>query len=160
MDSVSLHEAKQSTQITADVYVTASADCDIIHRDEKRYARIKSLNIQLHITHLKVNGTYENIGPFLSGILEEIIDSNWKILVESINPDLEIYMGDIIKSAFTPIFDKIALEEFYDGQSDLEAFSIVFDPKDSSSSSSSVVQKLISCAVIWSTLLLTNNFPM
>lgn len=92
---------------------------------------------QLHIARIKYNATFDDIGPFISGIIYEIVDSNWKLLMESVKPDLEVYMGDIIESFFIPIFDKIALEEFSDGQSDLEAYSHLSDSKNPSNSSSS-----------------------
>lgn len=120
------------------------------------------MHLKLHVTHFTLNTRYENIGPFLSGFADAIMDSNWKLLLESINPDLEIYMGDVIKSFFTPIFNKIPLEEFSDGQSVLEAYPVVSDSKSpmssSSSSDSSSVRKLSSSAFVWTTLLFALTF--
>lgn len=134
-------------------------DCDIIHRDGKGYARMRTIHLQLLVTHLTLKGTYEDVGPFISGIINEILDSNWKILMESMIPDMEVYMGDIIKSFFIPIFDKIALEDFSDGQSFLETYPVELDSDSPSSiSSSTVVQKSISNALVWIAFVLTKQF--
>lgn len=121
---------------------------------------IKSVHLKLHITQFTQKSTYEDIGPFVSGIADDVLESNWKFLLESINPDLEIHIGDMVKSIFTPIFDNIALGEFYDGQPFLEAYPIVSDSENpnSSSSSSSVVQISISSTVFWSVLLFSISF--
>lgn len=110
------------------------------------------MNAQLHVTGFAQKTRYKDMGPFLTGIADEILDSNWKLVFESVNPDVEVYMGDIIKSILTPIFDKIALEEFFNGQSALEVNPIVSDSTAISSSSSSI-QKLTCSALIWCTLL-------
>lgn len=111
------------------------------------------MHLQYFVTNTIQKSTYEDIGPFLSGIIDEVMDSNLKILFESILPDLEMHIGDIIKSLFGLMFDKIALEEFYDEESDLEAYPVLSDlknPSSSSSSSGSVIHKLHSRVLILS----------
>ena len=150
----------QNDEIKADVSANTTIVCNIVRRNEKNYATVKSLNLQLHVTHLKHKSTLKDIGPFITGILFEIAESNWKLLLEFIIDDLEVNLVDVIKSFFTPIFDKISLEEFSDGQSNLETLSVVSDSKSSSSNSSSSnnAQKLTSSILAWWMFLLTKNF--
>lgn len=76
----------------------------------------------MNVTHFTQKSRFQDIGPFVKGILDEILESNWRILLESINPDVEIYMGDIIQAICTPIFDEYAIEAFFEGQSFFEAY--------------------------------------
>lgn len=157
-------KSKQYFQLKAGVYANVAVESNIKHQDGKRYASIKNLNIQLHVTHLTLNATYEDVGSFFSGIMDELMVSNWELLIESIIPDMEKYMGDIIKSFFEPIFDKIALEDFSDGQSFLETYPVELDSDSLSrisssnssggSSSRGEVQKSIFSSLVWIALLL------
>lgn len=115
---------------------------------------------QFNFTHITSHVQLDDIGSFINGVVDEILESNSEILLKSIKPDLEKYIGEIIKSIAKPIFDNYALEEFSDGQSVLETYPKTSNSnsrnsrkRSSSNRSSFVVEKMTSSALIWRMLL-------
>lgn len=89
-----------------------------------------------------------------------IVDSNWRHILESIKSDLEIHLASIIKSIVEPITDEVPIKEFIYEQSVLEEISIASVPENSDSSRSNsnnsnsrVLQNLAFSLLIWSVLL-------
>lgn len=131
------------------------------------------MNVSHSIQHVK----FENIGPFITHISNEILESNWRELFTSIKSDLKIHISNIVKSVLDPIFDEIAITEITYEQTELEMNRLIESAQRissnrstnstqssnsrssriSSSSSSSVVQKLPFILLVCSLLLSTRN---
>lgn len=85
-----------------------------------------------------------------------MLDSNWRHLLDSIDADLEIHIGNIIKSILGPIFDEVAITEFTYESSDLDENPVELVPQNSNSSS--VAQKLAFSLLTWSLALSSRMF--
>lgn len=102
--------------------------------------KVKNVHSKLNVPDLTQHVEYENIGPFISHVANGMLDSNWRHLLDSINADLEIHIGNIVKSILGPIFDEVAITEFTYESSDLDENPVESVPQNSNSSS--VAQKL------------------
>lgn len=153
--TISLHKK-------ADVNIRVTIDCDVIQQNGKEYVNIKTVHPKLHVSHLSQHIKYVDVGRFISHIANGIFDANWEKLLETINSDLEIHIGNIVQLILTPIFDEVAIDEFTYKKSGLETTLfewISHNPSSSSSSSSSsVVQKLAFGLFAWSLLLTARIF--
>lgn len=142
----------------ADVNIQVNIDCDVVERNGREYMNITGVHPQLHIAHLSADIEYENIGPFVSHIANGLFDSNWRKLLETINPDLELHIGDVIKLILVPIFDEVAINELIYKKSILRTILIDWISDKSSSRSGSVVQKLAFGLFACSLLISTRTF--
>lgn len=130
-----------------------TADCDVIQRNGKDYVKVKNVYSKLHLPQFSHHVKFENIGPFISHVVDGILDSHWRHLVDSISPDLEIHIGNIMKEIINPVVDVIPIKEFTYESSDLEVNPVGLTSGNSSSNSSGMVQKLASSILIWSLVL-------
>lgn len=119
--------------------------------------KVKNIYSKLNVPDLTQHVEYENIGPFISHVANGMLDSNWRHLLDSISADLEIHIGDIIKSILGPIFDEVAITEFIYESSDLDKNPVELVLQNSSSSSG-VAQKLALSLLTWSLALSSRMF--
>lgn len=111
-------------------------DYEVIQRNGKKYVDVKSVQSQVNVSHSMQHIKYDNIGPFITHFSNELLKSNWRELFESIKPNLEIHISDIIQSVIKPILDEVAITEFTYEQSELEMNRLI-EPVPQSSRKSS-----------------------
>lgn len=94
------------------VEVSLTANCDIVNRSGKNYLEIRSLQPKLKIGKFFLKSNCKNVSSFISRMIDEAINLSWKIFLKAFEPDLNKYIGELVLSIVSPIFDKIPIEDF------------------------------------------------
>lgn len=92
--------------------VSLTANCDIVKRNGKNYAEIKSVQPKLKIDKFLLKSNCKNIAPFISKMIDEAINLSWKFFLKAFEPYLNKYIGELVMSVVSPILDKIPIEDF------------------------------------------------
>lgn len=63
--------------------------------------------------HGKVDFQHENTLPVVSGILNHVLNANFETCKRIMDPILDKYVGDVIKSVSIPLFDELPIQDFF-----------------------------------------------
>lgn len=89
------------------------ADCDVIRRGEKDYINVTSVHTTVNFDDYSWQFESDSVMPFFTKAIQRTVNAHWQLIFVDLKPQLEIIVGDIIKSVMTPIFDKFAIQDFF-----------------------------------------------
>lgn len=97
----------------ANVETRQSIEFDVIERDGKEYIKIKNVRPHLKLTGFSVQFKSKTGNPTIENTINKVINENWREIYNELKPDLELNVGDVIKSIITPLFDSVPYQEFF-----------------------------------------------
>lgn len=100
-------------KITENVELPLTIDSDIEQRNGKDYLTVKHVDLELKFSNLAKDFVCINIRPNEFRVMKNAWNTHSKLLISKLLPDFEKYSGEIISTILTPIFEKIAIQDFF-----------------------------------------------
>lgn len=91
----------------------ATVNVNVEPRDGKHYLTINDMSFSSDLSDLHMNFEYEDIPLFLSSMVNRVVNANWRIFKPIIEPSAAIFGKGVLKSTFTPIFERFAMQDFF-----------------------------------------------
>lgn len=93
--------------------------CEVIERNAERYLETKSIDLSYRLGDVKMDFKFHGAVPeIIQTIVNEQSSSNWKQLKPIIEAQLEEYVSEVVHKTVAPIFQKIAIKDFFCDQAD------------------------------------------
>lgn len=62
---------------------------------------------------MKVNTNCQNLYGWVNKKLNQVFNSNWKLLKSELDASLDLYTGNIIRSILTPLLENVAVQDIF-----------------------------------------------
>lgn len=93
--------------------------CEVIERNGKQYLETKSIDLSYRLGGVQMDFKFNGAVPeIFQTIVNEQSSSNWKQLKPIIEAQLEEYVPKVVHKTVAPIFQKIAIKDFFCDQAD------------------------------------------
>lgn len=93
--------------------------CEVVERNGKQYLETKSTDFSYRLGGVKIDFKFNGAVPeILQTIVNEQSSSNWKQLKPIIEAELEEYVSEVVHKTVAPIFQNIAIKDFFCDQAD------------------------------------------
>lgn len=93
------------------MYCDWKLNCSIVPRNGKSYLLIKNAHHQYEVSDFSMKSKLKDFDPYLNDVIDRMVNSNWRLIGALIEPSLRKYMEEIFISIFSPIFEKIAIQD-------------------------------------------------
>lgn len=85
-----------------------------MQRNGEDYLNVSDVIIhRMDLSDFSVASNYERIPTFITQLVNNVINANWRILKANTDPYLKKFFSSVIKSIVSPMFDAITIQNFF-----------------------------------------------
>lgn len=92
-------------------YITVNSN--VAHRDGKDYLTIDDMFVSYEVSYFKTDYKYYNVPSTITNMVTGIVNSNWKLFKPLVDPTLNRFMSEMLRSVVTPMFDSVSFQDFF-----------------------------------------------
>lgn len=87
--------------------------CDLIEHEGKHYVNITNARTKTTFEDYSLKVESETVIPLITEIMIQVLNVNWRLFFTETESQWEKILDEIIQSLVTPIFEKIAIQDFF-----------------------------------------------
>lgn len=99
---------------TENLETNYSFDCDVIEREGKHYINIRGVRTQVKYEDFSFKFESDTAISFVTETINRIVNAHWKLILVEVETHWKIVFGKIIQTILIPIFDKMAVQDFFE----------------------------------------------
>lgn len=85
----------------------------IEQRDGKDHLTITNTSTNFDASHIAVEFKYRNTATLINGVVNRLINTNWKAFKGIASPSIDKFIEEMMKSVCSPMLSQIACQDFF-----------------------------------------------